>query len=230
MARKNINWATGSSPFYLIITYLQTSCSYLAKPMLLLKKIQVTQFKNYGYQSFTFDKNSVGICGLNGKGKTNLLDAIYYCCFTKSYFSGSDSLNIRFGEDGFRLEAVFLKDGKEQKLVCINRGGNKKEILLNDVPYEKFSKHIGTFPAVMIAPDDIELITGTSDHRRRYIDTVLSQSDPDYLQQLILYNKVLQQRNSLLKNWENDRAHSPELLCTTNGARQTYICKANCFH
>ena len=180
--------------------------------MLLLKKIQVTQFKNYGYQSFTFDKNSVGICGLNGKGKTNLLDAIYYCCFTKSYFSGSDSLNIRFGEDGFRLEAVFLKDEKEQKLVCINRGGNKKEIMLNDVPYEKFSKHIGTFPAVMIAPDDIELITGTSDHRRRYIDTVLSQSDPDYLQQLILYNKVLQQRNSLLKNWENDRAHSPELL------------------
>jgi len=180
--------------------------------MLLLKKIQVTQFKNYGYQSFTFDQNSVGICGLNGKGKTNLLDAIYYCCFTKSYFSGSDSMNIRFGEDGFRLEAIFQKEGKEQKLVCINRGGNKKEIWLNDIPYEKFSKHIGTFPAVMIAPDDIELITGTSDHRRRYIDTVLSQSDPDYLQQLIMYNKVLQQRNSLLKNWENDRNNSPELL------------------
>ena len=152
------------------------------------------------------------IVGNNGIGKTNLLDAIYYCCFTKSYFSGTDALHTRFGADGFRLEAYFIKDGKEQKLVCIYRGGGKKEILLNDVPYEKFSKHIGTFPAVMIAPDDIELITGTSEHRRRYVDTVLSQLDAGYLQQLIIYNKVLQQRNSLLKKMADDKPGSMEVL------------------
>ena len=180
--------------------------------MFLLKKIQVTHFKNYDYHSFDFLQNVVGICGLNGKGKTNLLDAIYYCCFTKSYFSVSDALNINFSKDGFRLEGNFMKNDLEQKVVCINRGGNKKELYLNDVPYEKFSKHIGVLPAVMIAPDDIELITGKSEFRRKYIDTVLSQLDPGYLQQLIIYTKVLQQRNSLLKKMDEDKAGSLSVL------------------
>lgn len=180
--------------------------------MFLLKKIQVTHFKNYDYHSFDFLQNVVGICGLNGKGKTNLLDAIYYCCFTKSYFSVSDALNINFSKDGFRLEGNFMKNDLEQKVVCINRGGNKKELYLNDVPYEKFSKHIGVLPAVMIAPDDIELITGKSEFRRKYIDTVLSQLDPGYLQQLIIYTKVLQQRNSLLKKMDDDKTGAMSVL------------------
>ena len=180
--------------------------------MLLLKKIIITHFKNYDLTSFEFVQNVVGICGLNGKGKTNLLDAIYYCCFTKSYFSGTDSLNVNFDKDGFRLESFFGKQGKQQKVICINRGANKKELSLNDVPYEKFSKHIGLLPAVMIAPDDIELITGKSENRRRYMDTVLSQVDAGYLQQLITYNKVLQQRNSLLKKMEEERNGSMTVL------------------
>ena len=187
---------------------LAVSCSC----MLLLNKIIITHFKNYDLNSFEFTQNVVGICGLNGKGKTNLLDAIYYCCFTKSYFSGTDLLNINFDKDGFRLEAFFGKQAQEQKVICINRGNNKKEFTLNDVPYEKFSKHIGILPAVMIAPDDIELITGKSENRRKYIDTVLSQVDAGYLQQLIVYNKVLLQRNSLLKNWESDRNNSMAVL------------------
>src|SRR6188472_2023882 len=111
--------------------------------MLSLHKITITHFKNYDFSSFTFSENVVGICGLNGKGKTNLLDAIYYCCFTKSYFSGTDTLNINFEKDGFRLEALFDKQGIAQKVICINRGPARKELLLNDIPYEKFSKHIG---------------------------------------------------------------------------------------
>ena len=189
-----------------VISYVSCSC------MLLLNKIIITHFKNYDLNSFEFTQNVVGICGLNGKGKTNLLDAIYYCCFTKSYFSGTDLLNINFDKDGFRLEAFFRKQAQEQKVICINRGNNKKEFTLNDVPYEKFSKHIGILPAVMIAPDDIELITGKSENRRKYIDTVLSQVDAGYLQQLIVYNKVLLQRNSLLKNWESDRNNSMAVL------------------
>lgn len=170
--------------------------------MLLLKKIIITHFKNYDQSAFEFTRNVVGICGLNGKGKTNLLDAIYYCCFTKSYFPGTDALNVNFDKAGFRLESLFVNQGKEQKVICINRGNNKKELSLNDVPYEKFSQHIGIIPVVMIAPDDIELITGKSEYRRKYIDTVLSQVDHHYLQELIIYNKVLIQRNSLLKIWD----------------------------
>ncbi len=162
-----------------------------------LSKITITQFKNYDIETFSFTERVIGICGLNGKGKTNLLDAIYYCCFTKSYFAKTDALNAQFGKDGFRLEGLINKD----KIICIYRGTGKKEFYLNDVEYNKFSEHIGKFPAVMIAPDDVVLITGTSEERRRYMDTVLSQVDAGYLQQLIQYNKVLQQRNSLLKRF-----------------------------
>ncbi|HNU89100.1 MAG TPA: DNA replication and repair protein RecF [Ferruginibacter sp.] len=169
--------------------------------MLLLQKITLTQFKNYRLSSFNFTERVIGICGLNGRGKTNLLDAIYYCCFTKSYFSKTDGLSIRFNNDGFRLEANFENNKEVQKLTCINRLVGKKELSLNDILYEKFSQHIGKFPAVMVAPDDIELITGGSEERRRFMDTVLSEMDAEYLQNLIKYNKILQQRNSLLKRF-----------------------------
>ena len=167
--------------------------------MLRLKKITLTHFKNYHFTSFDFSENVMGISGLNGKGKTNLLDAIYYCCFTKSYFSPTDTLNINLGNDGFRLEAGFEHSGNGQKVTCIHRGTGRKEFSVNDIAYEKHSKHIGLLPAVMIAPDDIEMITGGSDLRRKYIDTILCQVDTTYLEQLMVYNKVLLQRNSLLK-------------------------------
>ena len=170
---------------------------------MLFKKITLTGYKNYQTKTFDFTERIIGICGLNGKGKTNLLDAINYLCFTKSYFSKSDVLNIHFGEEGFRLEGELLyenKKNKTQKIVCIYRASQKKEFYLDDVAYEKFSHHIGKFPCVIIAPDDIEMIIGGSEERRKFIDTVISQVDPEYLQQLIIYNKVLSQRNSFLKN------------------------------
>ncbi len=167
-------------------------------------KIALTGYKNYQSQTFHFTERIVGICGLNGKGKTNLLDAINYVCFTKSYFSKTDALNIFFGAEGFRLEAELLDrnngSSKGQKIVCIYRSTLKKEFYLDDIAYSKFSHHIGKFPCVMIAPDDIEIITGGSEERRKFLDTLISQVDPEYLQQLIIYNKVLQQRNSFLRN------------------------------
>lgn len=166
-------------------------------------KIILTDYKNYQSETFCFNKRIVGICGHNGKGKTNLLDAINYLCFTKSYFSKTDALNVSYGADGFRLEAELNGhtdvSHPATKIVCIYRGF-KKEFYLDDVAYEKFSHHIGKFPCVMIAPDDIEMITGGSEERRKFLDTLISQVDAEYLQQLIIYNKVLQQRNSLLKS------------------------------
>ncbi|MFT3679494.1 MAG: DNA replication and repair protein RecF [Ferruginibacter sp.] len=162
-----------------------------------LSKITITQFKNYDFSTFSFTERVVGICGLNGKGKTNLLDAIHYLCFTKSYFTKTDALNIQFTKDGFRLEGLFDED----RTTCIHRGAGKKEFYWNDVEYNKFSEHIGKLPVVMIAPDDVELITGASEERRYFLDTLISQVDAIYLQQLIIYGKVLQQRNSLLKRF-----------------------------
>ncbi|MDQ2720036.1 MAG: DNA replication and repair protein RecF [Bacteroidota bacterium] len=170
---------------------------------MIFTKITITGYKNYQSQTFHFTERIVGVCGLNGKGKTNLLDAINYLCFTKSYFSNTDILNVNFGAEGFRLEGELKSrniNENTQKIVCIYRSSLKKEFYLNDVAYEKFSHHIGKFPCVIIAPDDIEMITGGSEERRKFIDTLISQVDAEYLRQLIIHNKVLIQRNSFLKN------------------------------
>jgi DNA replication and repair protein RecF len=141
----------------------------------------------------------VGICGLNGTGKTNLLDAIYYLSFTKSYFGRTDSQNVHHGLAGIRIQGKYALNDEPQQLTCIIRENNKKELSLNGEEYKKFSEHIGKLPCVMIAPDDVELVSGKSEERRKFIDTILSQINRNYLQHLIDYTKLLQQRNSLLK-------------------------------
>lgn len=172
----------------------------IAAILLRLDSISLTQFKNYNKSTFDFKKNIVGICGNNGVGKTNLLDAIHYLCFTKSYFT-RDILNIQNGQQGFRIEGIVQINDSTEKAVCILRETGKKEFSIDDSNYEKFAEHIGRYPCVIIAPDDIRIITDGSEERRRFLDTVLSQVDKDYLQNLIIYNKILVQRNSLLKNF-----------------------------
>lgn len=167
--------------------------------MLHIRKISLVQFKNYTRQDFRFDQRVVGITGRNGSGKTNLLDAIYYLCFTRSYFTSNESQNTQYQTNGFRLEGDFDKQGQPAKIVCTVKDG-KKEVSLNDEKYDRFSRHIGQFPAVIIAPDDAEIILGGSEERRKWLDTLLSQLYPDYLEHLITYQKILLQRNTLLKN------------------------------
>ncbi|MBS1607778.1 MAG: DNA replication and repair protein RecF [Bacteroidetes bacterium] len=169
--------------------------------MLKVSSISLTQFKNYQFESFDFSERVIGICGKNGIGKTNLLDALHYLCFTKSYFTRSDTLCVKHGQEGFRIDGSFVLNDKKEKVVCILRETGKKELSINDELYNKFSKHIGHYPCVIIAPDDIQIITDGSEERRKFIDTLLSQFDAEYLQSLILYTKVLQQRNSLLKSF-----------------------------
>jgi DNA replication and repair protein RecF len=179
--------------------------------LLSLRKISLVQFKNYTGKSFTFDKRIVGITGRNGSGKTNLLDAIYYICFTKSYFTSSEAQNTQYQTNGFRLEGLLDKDGQPGKIVCTLKDG-KKEIALNDETYERFSQHIGKYPAVMIAPDDAEIILGGSEERRKWLDALLCQLHPGYLEHLITYQKILQQKNSLLKTIATQGGNQDALL------------------
>ena len=179
--------------------------------MILLRSIALTQFKNYSNRSFQFNERIVGICGNNGVGKTNLLDAIHYLCFTKSYFT-RDVLNIQSGQQGFRVNGELELNDKKEKAVCILRETGKKEFSINDSGYEKFSEHIGRYPCVIIAPDDIQIITDGSEERRRFLDALLSQIDKDYLQHLINYNKILAQRNSLLKSFYETGSKDLSLL------------------
>jgi DNA replication and repair protein RecF len=169
--------------------------------MLRLQNISLVQFKNYSNRSFHFPEKVTGICGKNGTGKTNLLDAIHYICFTKSYFTRQDAQTVQHGSTGFRLESHLKLNGKEEKAICILRETGRKEFLLNDEPYEKFSQHIGRYPCVVIAPDDAELITGDSRERRSFLDALLCQLDAAYMQHLISYKKILEQRNSFLKTF-----------------------------
>jgi DNA replication and repair protein RecF len=163
------------------------------------RQLTLTHFRNYSFEQFNFNQNIIGIHGKNGSGKTNLLDAIYYLCFTKNSFNRPDNQSVKDGYVGFRIEGSFEKDLVQNKIVCILRENNRKEFSVNDTAYQRFSEHIGNFPCIMIAPDDVSLITEGSEERRKFIDTLLSQLQHDYLEQLIAYNKILQQRNSFLK-------------------------------
>lgn len=159
-----------------------------------------------------FRERIVGFCGPNGTGKTNLLDAIYYLCLTKSYFGKSDAGNVQFGQQGFRIEGNFNRRGQCFNTSVVLRETGKKEIQVEGETYTRFSAHIGKFPVVVVAPDDVSLIAGSSEERRKLIDTILSQLDPAYLQHLIQYTRILQQRNSLLKQFAEGGRNDEPLL------------------
>ncbi len=182
--------------------------------MLSLKTLSLTQFRNYIQKQFEFSARIVGIVGANGTGKTNILDAIYYLSFTKSYFNRPDGQNVHHGFQGMRVEGHFDIIGNETQVTCILRETGKKEFYFDEVLYTKLSQHIGKIPTVMIAPDDVQIITGLSEERRKLMDSLLSQIDTNYLRLLIQYNKVLQQRNSLLK-WAAEQGNLDETLLGT---------------
>lgn len=185
-------------------------------PMFFLREISLYQFRNYHQSVFRFDNRVTGITGLNGSGKTNLLEAIYYCCFSRNHTHRNDAANVAHGQQGFRLEADFRLMQEEYRVTGVLRENLKKELQVNGEPLKKLSSYVGRFPAVMIAPDDVELITGSSEERRKWLDTLLSQLDPNYLQQLIAYQRTLTQRNHLLKQSQETGSLDEALLQVLN--------------
>ena len=173
-----------------------------------LEKITLTNFKSYASQTLMFGERLNAFVGLNGMGKTNLLDAIYYLCMCKSYFLPSDIDVILRGADFLRLEGFFKKNSATEKVVAKVQSRRKKVFERNDVPYPVLSEHIGFLPIVMMTPDDTELVKEGSEARRRFLDNTLSQLDNVYLTHLIFYNRVLEQRNSLLKKHGNQSGDS----------------------
>lgn len=165
-----------------------------------LKRLILNNFKNYSEASLDFCDKINCFVGDNGEGKTNLLDAIHYLSFCKSYFNPMDVQNIKHNEDYFAIHGHYSRNGDRMDQVsCIQRRNERKQFKLNSKEYERLADHIGLFPLVMISPYDRDLINEGSDVRRKYMDSVVSQFDKQYLEDLIAYNKILIQRNALLK-------------------------------
>jgi DNA replication and repair protein RecF len=167
---------------------------------LALQQVTLTNFRNYSSAQFSFGNKFNLLSGLNGVGKTNLLDAIYYLCVGKSYFTPYDQRVVQLGESFFRLDAELLKEAELHNVVMKIKPGVSKEILVDHVALNKVSEYLGFIPIVFSAPRDIELVTGASQSRRRYFDHLLCQVDPVYLKALMEYNYLLQLRNAALKN------------------------------
>ena len=164
-----------------------------------LKQLSLLNYKNISQKDFTFDSKINCFVGKNGVGKTNILDAIYHLAYTKSYFNPLAIQNIKHDEDFFLLDAVFDKENRDEKIACSLKKGQKKVVKRNNKVYEKLSEHIGFIPLVIISPSDSDLISEGSETRRRFIDSVISTQDSLYLNELIQYQKLVSQRNALLK-------------------------------
>ncbi len=164
-----------------------------------LKSISLLQFKNYQEAGLEFIPKINCFAGNNGSGKTNLLDAIYYLSFCKSFSNPVDSQNISFDKDFFVMQGQYQLNGSKDELYCGVKRGQRKVFKRNKKEYERLSDHIGSYPLVLIYPGDVQLIHGGSEERRKFLDGVISQNNKEYLQRLLDYNKALLQRNTLLK-------------------------------
>jgi DNA replication and repair protein RecF len=172
-----------------------------------LQKLSLINFKNYGSAELELSPRVNCFTGSNGEGKTNLLDAIHYLSFCKSFFNPVDSQNILHQAPFFMIQGTFMLNEQPEEVYCGLKRNQKKQFKRNKKEYTKLSEHIGLFPLVMISPADSDLIAEGSESRRKFIDSVISQYDKEYLDRLIDYNRVLSQRNALLKRFVETRGY-----------------------
>ena len=181
-----------------------------------LKKLSLFNYKNFSEASFDFDNKINCFVGKNGIGKTNVLDAIYHLSQGKSYFNPLAAQNIKHNEEFFVVDGSFEKNDRTEQIVCSLKKGQKKILKRNGKLYEKFSEHIGLIPLVIISPADRDLIIDGSETRRKFVDSVISQLDKEYLQEIIKYQRIIVQRNALLKYFAINHTFDKETLLIYN--------------
>ena len=175
--------------------------------MPILEKIVIADFRNIELQELEFSPNINCISGNNGEGKTNLLDAIYYLSMTKSAFATSDRYTFRHGTDEFSISGLYrMENGLSSRFSLKMTSKGEKKVKRDDKPYNKVSEHVGTLPIVMVSPADISLVSESGDERRRFVNAVLSQMDHEYMSAMQQYNRLLLQRNKMLKEMNPDRS------------------------
>lgn len=169
-----------------------------------LQRLYLKNFKNYDEFVIELTEGVNCIVGVNGVGKTNLLDAVYMLSMTKSAFSFTENQNVQHGQKAFAISGKFKVDSDLDTVIC-QYENSKKKFILNGEEYQRFSEHFGKYPCVLIAPNDTDLLREGSEVRRKYFDSVISQFDKEYLQSLIKYQRAVQQRNQLLKSFAEKR-------------------------
>lgn len=177
-----------------------------------IQELSVVNFKNIEHAEFKFSEGLNCFIGNNGAGKTNLMDAIYYLSFCKSFLNPVDGQNIRFDQEFFMIQGRYSRLESDETIYCGLKRNQKKIVKRNQKEYKKLSEHIGLIPLIVVTPSDTNLITGGSEERRRFIDSVISQYDAVYLEALIRYNRALQQRNNLLKQFAANNAFNLETV------------------
>ncbi len=177
-----------------------------------LSILTLTNFRNYSFNKLNFSEGLNVFTGDNGSGKTNLLDAIHYLCIGKSYFSSGEQQSVMHEKNFFRVDGNFMQEEKSVTVAITFETTAKKIISKNGNAYPRIADHVGKFPVVVIAPDDITLINDGSDERRRWMDNTISQVNHLYLEELLNYNRVLAQRNALLKQFALKEYYNEPLL------------------
>ena len=177
---------------------------------MILNSLNLINFKNYEEINFKFSENINFFLGKNGAGKTNILDSIHYLSFSKSYFNHIDSLNIKKNESFFSISSVFNKKNISYKTYLAYEKNKSKVIRVNGEVCDKFSSHIGKFPIIISTPFDSNLILGSGELRRKFIDVLICQFDKVYLNNLILYKHLIKQRNKLLKQFQKKNYFSKD--------------------
>lgn len=177
-----------------------------------LSHISLVNFKNYRELSLDFSPGVNCFTGHNGAGKTNLLDAVHYLSFCKSYFNPFDNQNIFHGEDMFIIQGVFCREDRSEEIYCAQKRNERKQFKRNKNDYNRLSEHIGLLPVVMISPEDGELVREGGETRRKFVDSIIAQADKEYLNDLIEYNRALLQRNAALKSFFESRNWDETLI------------------
>ncbi|MGD9930385.1 MAG: DNA replication/repair protein RecF [Mangrovibacterium sp.] len=177
-----------------------------------LESLSLLNFKNLEEVDLQFSPDLNCFIGNNGAGKTNLMDAIYYLSFCKSFLNPVDGLNVRHEEEFFVIQGKYQRLGQDESIYCGLKRGQKKHFKRNKKEYQKLAEHIGLLPLIIITPSDIDLIMGGSEERRRFLDGLISQYDQIYLDHLLRYNRALLQRNKLLKQFASERSYNEDSL------------------